>query len=201
MFTGIVEETGMVRHLDGGQLDVACSLVVTDASVGDSIAVNGVCLTVVERSADGFRAGLAPETLSRTNLGALGAGDRVNLERSMAADGRFGGHMVQGHIETTAELVERTVDGDSLRLSFRLDPAYVRYVVPKGYVAIDGTSLTVVDARDDGFSVMLIAFTQQMVTLGTQPVGYRANIETDIVGRYMERWLRHGWDRLTGTSQ
>ncbi len=188
MFTGIVEETGTVRHLDGGQLGVACSLVVSDASVGDSIAVNGVCLTVVERSDDGFRAGLAPETLRRTNLGALRAGDRVNLERSMAADGRFGGHMVQGHIETTAELVDRTVDGDSLRLSFRLDPAHARYIVPKGYVAIDGTSLTVVDARDDGFSVMLIAFTQEMVTLATQPVGYRANIETDIVGRYLERF-------------
>lgn len=189
MFTGIVEEMGTVIHLQDGQLDVACALVVSDVAEGDSIAVNGVCLTVVERSGEGFRAGLAPETLSRTNLGVLQAGNRVNLERSMAADGRFGGHMVQGHVETTAELAERTVDGDSLRLSFRLDPAYARYIVPKGYVAIDGISLTVIHAWEDGFSVMLIAFTQQMVTLADQTVGYRANIETDIVGRYVERFV------------
>jgi riboflavin synthase len=196
MFTGIVEETGTVRRLVDGQLDVACRVVVSDAAVGDSIAVNGVCLTVVERWAEGFRAGLAPETLKRTNLGALDVGSHVNLERSMAAGGRFGGHMVQGHVETTAEIVERTVDGDSLRLSFRMDPAYARYVVPKGYVAIDGISLTVVNAWEDGFSVMLIAFTQQKVTLAAQPVGYRVNIETDIVGRYMERLL----DGYTGKS-
>lgn len=189
MFTGIVEEMGTVSRLQDGQLDVACALVIGDAAQGDSIAVNGVCLTVVARSEGGFRAGLAPETLSRTNLGGLKAGSRVNLERSMAADGRFGGHLVQGHVETTAELVERTVDGDSLRLSFRLDPAYARYVVPKGYVAIDGISLTVIQAWEDGFSVMLIAFTQKMVTLADQKVGYRANIETDIVGRYEERFV------------
>lgn len=188
MFTGIVEETGTVSRLQGGQLEVACSLVVEDAAEGDSIAINGVCLTVVERTAEGFRVGLAPETLSRTNLGMLQTGSRVNLERSMAANGRFGGHMVQGHVETTAELVERTIDGDSLRMSFRLNPAFARYIVPKGYVAIDGTSLTVIQAWEDGFSVMLIAYTQEVVTLADQRVGYRANIETDIVGRYVERF-------------
>lgn len=191
MFTGIIEDVGTVRALEIGPngetlLDIESHVVTPDTREGDSIAVNGVCLTVVDMVGPRFRVGLAPETLRRSSLGVLDVGSRVNLERSLAANGRFGGHIVQGHVETTAIIRDRTVDGDSLRLTFAIHAEWSRYIVPKGYIAIDGISLTVIDAQKDWFSVMLIAYTQQHVTLARQAVGYAANIETDIMGRYLQ---------------
>ncbi len=198
MFSGIIEETGRVEALEassdpegGTTLTIRGPHVLGDTRLGDSIAVNGVCLTVTSRDEDRFTVGLAPETLKKTNLGSLSPGDGVNLERALGVSGRFDGHMVQGHVETTARIAARTEDGDSLRIRFAIDPAYGRYIVPKGYVAVDGISLTVIDA--DGsthFSVMLIAWTQDHVTLSRKQVDDAVNVETDIVGRYVEHFMR-----------
>ncbi len=198
MFSGIIEETGRVEALaaapepEGGTtLTINGPRVLVGTRLGDSIAVNGVCLTVTSRDEERFTVGLAPETLQKTNLGGLAPGDGVNLERALGVKGRFDGHMVQGHVETTARITARTEDGDSLRMEFAINPAFGRYIVPKGYVAIDGISLTVVHADDAGqFSIMLIAWTQDHVTLARKQVGDVVNIETDIVGRYVEHFMR-----------
>lgn len=196
MFTGIIEEIGTVRQLketpDGVVLAVEAATVLQDVHEGDSIAVNGTCLTVTDFDEEVFTVGLAPETLRRTSLGVLGPGDGVNLERSMPANGRFGGHVVQGHVDTTGRIRSREEDGESLVLTIELDPEYLRYLIPKGYVAVDGTSLTVIDVLDDAFTLMLIAYTQEHVTLARQSVGYRPNIEVDIFGKYIERLMRSG---------
>jgi riboflavin synthase len=194
MFTGIVEEVGRVLDLDqnseGTTMTIGATTVVEDVRLGDSIAVNGTCLTVTEFDACSFKVGLAPETMRRTSLGALEQGDGVNLERSMPAEGRFGGHVVQGHVDTTGRIRSRKVDGDSLVLTIELSPEYLKYLVPKGYVAVDGISLTVIDVLEDAFTLMLIAYTQEHVTLARQPEGYRPNIEVDIFGKYIERLMR-----------
>ncbi|MGB0650127.1 MAG: riboflavin synthase [Rhodothermales bacterium] len=194
MFTGIIEEIGRVLTLaeahDGTTMTIEGTKVIEDVRLGDSIAVNGTCLTVTEFDAQTFKVGLAPETLRRTSLGVLNPGDQVNLERSMPANGRFGGHVVQGHVDTTGRIRHRVKDGDSLVLTIELDSEYLKYLVPKGYVAIDGTSLTVIDVLEDAFTLMLIAYTQEHVTLADQPVGYRPNIEVDIFGKYIERLMR-----------
>ncbi|PIQ60175.1 MAG: riboflavin synthase [Bacteroidetes bacterium CG12_big_fil_rev_8_21_14_0_65_60_17] len=197
MFSGIVEETGRIDALEaedgpvgGTTLTIHGPRVLEGTGLGDSIAVNGVCLTVISRTDDQFTVGLAPETLRKTNLGTLSPGDSVNLERALRVDGRFDGHMVQGHVETTARIRERIVDGDSLRMHFDIDPAFGRYIVPKGYVAVDGISLTVVDAAESEFSIMLIAWTRDHVTLSRKTIGNVVNIETDIVGRYVEHFMR-----------
>ena len=193
MFTGIVEEIGRVRSLrqqEGGWLlTVEAGLCLQGAQLGDSIAVNGVCLTITELLPGAFTFGLAPETLSRTNLGDLKPTEGVNLERSMAANGRFGGHFVQGHVDGTGVLTHRVTDGDSLRLTVQAPEALLRYVVPKGYIAVDGTSLTVIDAMADRFTFMLVAYTQQHIVLPNRAVGSRVNLEVDVFAKYVERLL------------
>jgi len=193
MFTGIVEEIGQVRSLRDSQgswvLTVEAQQTLGGTRLGDSIAVNGVCLTVTALLPGGFTFGLAPETLSRTNLGDLKSGDGVNLERSMAADGRFGGHFVQGHVDGTGVLAQKEVDGDSLRMAVQAAPATLRYLVPKGYVAIDGTSLTVIDVLQDRFTFMLVAYTQQHIVLPRREPGSRVNLEVDVMSKYVERLL------------
>lgn len=175
----------------GTTLTIHGPQVLGGAQLGDSIAVNGVCLTVTALDGERFAVGLAPETLQKTNLGSLTSGDGVNLERALGVNDRFDGHMVQGHVETTARITARTEDGDSLRMQFAIDPAFGRYIVPKGYVAVDGISLTVVEAdAASHFSIMLIAWTQDHVTLGSKLVGHQVNVETDIVGRYVEHFMR-----------
>jgi riboflavin synthase len=193
MFTGIVEEMGRVVALEewagGWHLAVRAKTVLEGTRLGDSIAVNGVCLTVTDLAGDRLTFGLAPETLQRTNLGELKAEDRVNLERSLAADGRLGGHFVQGHVDGTGVLVERRTDGDSLRIAVQAAPALLRYIVPKGYVAVDGTSLTVIDVLPDRFTFMLIAYTRQHIVLPARPEGARVNLEVDILAKYAEKFL------------
>ena len=189
MFTGIVEEMGSVREIRDDALAVSASVVVQDCHLGDSISVNGVCLTVTEFNASGFVVGISPETWRRTNLGDLKPGDQVNLERALRADSRLGGHIVQGHIEGTATIRSVEPDGDALLIWFEAAPDLMRYVVPKGFIAIDGTSLTVIEATDRAFSITLIAYSQAQVTLSRKKAGERVNLETDIIGRYIERLI------------
>ncbi|HEX7927777.1 MAG TPA: riboflavin synthase [bacterium] len=194
MFTGIVEEIGAVRSLrnEGGSwiLAVEAKDSLQGTRLGDSICVNGVCLTVTELMPGACTFGLAPETLARTNLGDLKPGDGVNLERSMAADGRFGGHYMQGHVDGTGTLASRDADGDSLRLAVQAPPALMRYLVPKGYIAIDGTSLTIIDVLKDRFTFMLVAYTQQHIVLPRRTVGSRVNLEVDVMAKYVERLMQ-----------
>lgn len=194
MFTGIVEEIGSVRSLREQQgawsLAVAARLTLQGTRLGDSIAVNGVCLTVAAQDGGSFTFGLAPETLSRTNLGDLKTGDGVNLERSMATDGRFGGHFVQGHVDGTGVLRARTADGDSLRMTVQAPADLLRHVVPKGYIAVDGTSLTVIDVLEDRFTFMLVAYTQQHIVLPQRALGSRVNLEVDVIAKYVEKLMQ-----------
>lgn len=193
MFTGIVEAVGRVVEAGvseaGGRLLIDADTL-DPGALGDSIAVNGVCLTVERLEPGGTRFGATTmlETLRRTNLGALGTGDRVNLERAMAADGRLGGHIVQGHVDGTAEMVSATPDGESVRLRYRAPERLMRYIVEKGFIAVDGASLTVTDVDADTFEVSLVRYTQDHTTL-VQPAGYRANLEVDILAKYVERLL------------
>jgi riboflavin synthase len=194
MFTGIVEEIGRVQAITTGQthntLTIACQTMLADTQIGESIAVNGVCLTVTELSETLFSIGASPETLRRTNLGRLQAGDPVNLERSLAFNGRMGGHYVQGHIDETGEIVRIVPEGDSKLVTVRLPHNLMRYVVEKGYLAVDGVSLTVFNLTDDTVTIALIAHTQQAVIMGQQQVGALVNLEVDIIAKYVERLVR-----------
>ena len=187
MFTGIVEEVGQIKSADGGRLEISAALVASDAKLGDSIAVNGACLTVVAHDAASFAVDVVPETLRRTNLGALVAGSPVNLERSMPAQGRFGGHMVQGHIDGVGTIRSITPDGDAVMMAFDAPAWVMRYVVEKGFVAVDGTSLTIVQCDNFSFSVTLIPHTRANSVLGGKRVGDSVNLEADIVAKYVER--------------
>jgi len=191
MFTGIIEEMGAVTALKqragGWHLEVRGRLALEGTRLGDSIAVNGVCLTVTQLGTEQMTFGLAPETLQRTNLGDLRPGDGVNLERALPANGRLGGHFVQGHVDGTGVLAERRQDGDSLRMAVTAAPALLRYIVPKGYVAVDGTSLTAIDVLADRFTFMLVAYTRQHIVLPNRPIGSRVNVEVDILAKYAEK--------------
>jgi len=194
MFTGIVEELGTVGALeerDGGwHLSVAGPLAASGAKLGDSIAVNGVCLTVTAMGAGFLTFGLAPETLNRSNLGGLNSGDKVNLERSLPAGGRMGGHFVQGHIDGTGTLAEMTADGDSLRVKVQAPAELLHYMVPKGYIAVDGTSLTLIDVLPEHFTFMLVAYTQQHIVLPLRKLATRVNLEVDILAKYAEKFIQ-----------
>ncbi|MEE8397073.1 MAG: riboflavin synthase [bacterium] len=193
MFTGIVEEIGRVEALvqkEGGtHLVLRGPLAAEGSALGDSVAVNGVCLTVTALEGSTLTFGVAPETLSRTNLGTLQAGDGVNLERSLPADGRLGGHFVQGHVDGIGRLRESSADGDSLRVAVEAPPELLHYMVPKGYIAVDGTSLTLIDVLEDHFTFMLIAYTQQQIVLPSRAPGDKVNIEVDILAKYAEKMM------------
>ncbi|GIX47218.1 MAG: riboflavin synthase subunit alpha [Candidatus Tectimicrobiota bacterium] len=193
MFTGIVEETGtvleVVQRPGGVVLTLGARRVLEDVRVGDSIAVNGVCLTVVRADAQRFTVELAPETLRKTTLGQLRVGDAVNLERALAATGRLGGHFVQGHVDATGDIVATQPDGDGVLVTFRVPPALMKYVVPKGYIAVDGMSLTVVDTGPDWFRVSLIPHTRAVTVARHYTPGRQVNLEVDILGKYVEKLL------------
>lgn len=195
MFTGIVEELGTVaacQPTDGGfDLSVNCRTVLEGTILGDSIAVNGVCLTVTAFTDSQFTAGLAPETRQRTNLDALTAGSPVNLERSVTPTTRMGGHFVQGHIDATGTIKSFTKDNDALWVAIEAPEALMRYVVTKGYITLDGTSLTVVDVGKDWFNVTLVSYTQSHIVMPTKAVGDGVNIEVDVLGKYVENLLKH----------
>ncbi|MYW64949.1 riboflavin synthase [Streptomyces sp. SID8379] len=204
MFTGIVEELGEITAVE--TLDDACRFrvrgpVVTEgARHGDSIAVNGVCLTVVEHENDAFTADVMAETLKRSSLGALETGSRVNLERPMVADGRFGGHIVQGHVDGTGTIVERTPSEHWEIVKISLPAELTRYVVEKGSITVDGVSLTVVEAAADYFTISLIPTTLALTTLGIKQVGDPVNLEVDVIAKYVERMLGAGQSFNGGTK-
>lgn len=193
MFTGIVEEVGITESLSeiagGWSLTVKARTVLEDTRLGHSIAVNGACLTVTALADDRFTVGLSPETLRRTNLGDLRPGDSVNLERSLTTNGRIGGHFVQGHVDGMGEARAFRPEGDSLWVTIGAAPELLRYIVPKGYIAVDGVSLTVVDVLPDAFTFMLVAYTQQHITLPSKSAPSRVNLEVDILGKYVEKFI------------
>jgi riboflavin synthase len=196
MFTGIVEETGIVQDVPPGGLTIGARVVLAGANPGDSINVNGACLTVVRLYEGAFAVDLMPETVRRTNLGSLNVGDPVNLERAVAVGERLGGHMVQGHVEGTGLVVSLTREGDAVLVRYEAPSEIMRYVVRKGFIAVDGVSLTVVDRDDSSFSVSLVQYTQENTNLTRRQPGDAVNLETDILARYVEQLL----DRSTSQS-
>lgn len=196
MFTGIVEELGRIVRVPSpgraGQLEIAATRVLAGTNVGDSIAVNGVCLTATTVSAAGFTADVMPQTLAHSNLGALRAGSPVNLERAMAADGRFGGHIVSGHIDGTGRITSTRRDDVAVWYDIEAPEAITRYVVEKGSIAIDGVSLTVARVSENGFSISMIPHTADVTALGRKRAGDIVNLECDIIGKYVERLLSSG---------
>jgi riboflavin synthase len=182
MFTGIVEELGRFEGRDGQRHRFAADQVLADASIGDSIAVNGCCVTVVASGDGWWEADLVDETLRRTVLGDLQPGDPINLERAMLATDRFGGHIVQGHVDAVGEIVQPAPD-----LRVRAPAGLLAYVVEKGSITVDGVSLTVVEVLDDGFTVAIIPHTAEVTTLGHKGAGDRVNLEADVVAKYVER--------------
>lgn len=192
MFTGIIEELGTVADFDK-RLVIRCSAVLADAEEGASIAVNGVCLTALDLTGDTFSAELAPETLARTNLGDLRAGARVNLERPVTPATRLSGHIVQGHVDATGELIAM----DELRdgnwwLKVRVPAALDRYLVYKGSIAIDGISLTIASLEGDVLGVTILPYTYANTTLGSRKVGERVNLEVDVLAKHVEKLIQSG---------
>jgi len=184
VFTGIVEELGAVVERDGPRLRISATTVLDDVELGASIAVNGCCLTVVAWGDGWWDAELTEETWSRTSLGDLAAGDPVNLERPVRLADRLGGHLVQGHVDGVGEIVHPAPD-----LRVRCDRDLLRYVVDKGSITVDGISLTVVDALDDGFTVAIIPHTEAVTTLASKGAGDRVNLEVDVTAKYVEKLL------------
>ncbi|MGX7828742.1 riboflavin synthase [Actinokineospora sp. 24-640] len=191
MFTGIVEERGEVVAVtdlaEAARLTIAGPLVTADARIGDSIAVNGVCLTVVELDGARFTADVMRETLTRTSLDKVAAGDEVNLERAAAVGARFGGHIVQGHVDGTGEIVSREPSAHWELVRVGMPARLARYVVEKGSITVDGVSLTVVEVGDDWFTVSLIPETLRATTLGARGRGHKVNLEVDVIAKYVER--------------
>lgn len=194
MFTGIVEEIGTVRHvaatMSGSRLEVACVRVLDRLAVDDSINVAGVCLTVTERDDRGFVTDVVPETIARTTLGALVRGSRVDLERAATPATALGGHLVQGHVDGTTKLLSRSAAGEGGRLRFALPRTVARYIVMKGFIALDGVSLTIAALGKTYFEVALIPHTAERTTLGDLREGQLVNVEVDVVAKYVERLLR-----------
>jgi len=189
MFTGLIEEVGEVRRREGSRLVVGAQTVLVDAADGASIAVNGVCLTVVGRGPDCVAFDLGPETLARTALGDLDAGHRVNLERPLRLGAPVGGHLVQGHVDGVGIVVALTADGESARLRVRCPDALASLLIPQGSVAVDGVSLTVAALDGAAFEIMLIPHTLGQTTLGGLRGGERVNLEMDMIGKYVQRFL------------
>ncbi len=200
MFTGIVEEIGIVRDVSATGLTIAASIVLDDAHLGDSINVQGACLTVARLGDGWFGVDTVPETMRRTTLGTLRTGSRVNLERALAAQGRMGGHVVQGHVEGTGSVMDVTPDGDAVMVTIQAPAAVQRYVVEKGFIAVDGMSLTVVDRDERNFRLTLIPFTRLHTTAGDWVRGSPVNLESDILAKYVESLLRHRYDTGTVTT-
>lgn len=193
MFTGIVEERGTVRAASPRRLEIGCRTVPGDARVGDSLSVNGVCLTVVERAEDRLAFDVAPETLRRSTLGDLAEGDPVNLERPVTLATRLGGHLVQGHVDGVGEITSMEPEGDGARMTVRVPEGQGRYLVEKGSVTVDGVSLTVAAVAPGGFAAALIPHTLEATGLGSKGPGDRVNLEMDVIAKYVERLI--GRDR------
>lgn len=205
MFTGIIEEIGTVRRIErgaaGARLTIGAKAVLEGTKIGDSIATNGVCLTVVSMTADSFSADVMAESLRRSGLGQLQSGSPVNLERAMAANGRFGGHIVSGHIDGTGTIASQKREDNAVWVTVLAPAALLRYIVEKGSIAIDGVSLTVAAVDETGFSVSIIPHTgSETILLGKKP-GETVNLECDVIGKYVEKLLTpYGKDEGTAKS-
>ena len=189
MFTGIIEEVGTFGGLSGGNITIGAKLVQSDAHIGDSIAVNGICLTVTSFDAHGFRAAVMPETIRRTSLAGLTHGAPLNLERALLPTTRLGGHFVSGHIDGVGEIAEMRAEGNAILMTISADTEILRGIVEKGSVALDGISLTVAAVGTADFTVSLIPHTRTVTNLGAKRVGSPLNIETDILGKYALKLL------------
>lgn len=194
MFTGIIEEIGTIKSVKKGSkssiLAIECNDVLEETKIGDSIAVNGVCLTVTDMGRDGFTADVMSETMNRSALGNIGNGSKVNLERAMPANGRFGGHMVSGHIDGIGYISHIRKDDNAVWYTITTDKKQLCYIVEKGSIAIDGISLTVASVDEDGFKVSIIPHTQKETILYYKKIGDKVNLECDMVGKYIEKLLK-----------
>jgi riboflavin synthase len=193
MFTGIVEELARIKTIkpttQGIRFTIAAKTVMDDLKTGDSISVNGVCLTIVDKEKDSFSMDLVEETLNKSNLGELKVEDYVNLERAMKVSDRFGGHIVQGHVETLGVILEKQMKDDEAVISIGLDPEWMRYCIPKGSITLDGVSLTIAAINGNIVEIALIPYTLENTTLGIKEKSDTLNIETDIIGKYIDRLL------------
>jgi riboflavin synthase len=201
MFSGIVAEIGTVMAYESGggaaALTIGASPAFRDVAIGESIAVNGVCLTVVHHRDSTFALDVSPETLRATNLGELRPGDGVNLERSLCLHDRLGGHLVSGHVDGVGSIIDKRREANAVHYDMQVPMELMRYIVPKGSIAVDGISLTVVACRPDGFQVTIIPHTAAVTTIGGKALGATVNIECDMMGKYVERLL---YARLEGES-
>jgi len=197
MFTGIVEEIGKVTSVQPGRLSITASDVLHGMELGGSIAVNGVCLTITALDTKSFSVDIMPETLERTNIGLLSIGAGVNLERPLALGGRLGGHLVQGHVDATGRVVSVTWSGEAMLIRFESPPEVMRYLVEKGFIAVDGVSLTVVTRDTRLFQVSIVRYTREHTNLGSRRVGDLVNLEVDIIAKYVEHLSQAPGSRLT----
>jgi len=193
MFTGIVEELGNISQIKktdtGKQFTITAKAIMDDLKVGDSVSVNGVCLTVTTYDENSFNLDLVKETLKKSNLGDLKKENSVNLERAITLSTRLGGHILQGHVETVGVIMDKVPSGDGATLSVGIDPGFMRYCISKGSIALDGVSLTIASMSENIIKIALIPHTLEMTTLGLKDVGDSLNIETDIIGKYIERLM------------
>jgi len=187
VFTGIIEEVGRVTSAQSGRLIIAASDVLQGVELGGSIAVNGVCLTITNFNTNSFSVDVMPETLKRTNFSLLSAGDGVNLERPLALGGRLGGHLVQGHVDATGRVASVTKGEEAMIIRFEAPPEVMGYIVEKGFITVDGTSLTVVIKDTSSFQVSVVDYTHKHTTLGSRQVGDLVNLEVDIIAKYVEQ--------------
>ena len=187
MFTGIIEEVGNVTLVQPGRLVITAGDILQGMELGASMSVNGVCLTITGMTATSFSVDIMPETLQRSNLQLLAVGDRVNLERPLALNGRLGGHLVQGHIDATGKLTSIRWDGAAKIMGFEAPPEVMKYVVEKGFIAVDGISLTVAARNSGSFSVSIVDYTRQHTNLGDRKVGDPVNLEVDVIAKYVEQ--------------
>lgn len=197
MFTGIVQEIGTVVSLRDGKLTISGNDVLDGLELGASVAINGVCLTVTSLAAGAFTVDVVPETLRRSNLGELRARDRVNLERALKFNGELGGHLVQGHIDDTGTVTAKNREQEAILMRFSAPESVMKYVVTKGFIAIDGTSLTVTDKQGDTFGISLIPMTQNLTILPDKKVGDTVNLEADIIGKYVAEFLKPSGSGMT----
>ena len=189
MFTGIIEELGTLKSLNGGRIEITCEKILEDVKIGDSISTNGICLTVTDFAENFFAADVMPETLRRTSLEELNIGGAVNLERAMKVGDRFGGHIVSGHIDGTGKISNIRTDGNAVFINISAENFLLKQIAAKGSVALDGISLTVVDAAADFFSVSMIPHTRAVTNFKFKRVGSIVNIETDILAKYVDRLI------------
>lgn len=197
MFTGIIEEIGRVISARPGNLTIAAGRVLEGMEAGASIAVNGVCLTVTGFDSKSFSVDVMPETLDKTNLGMLKAGDGVNLERPLPLGGRLGGHLVQGHIDDTARVISVSREAESILVGFEAPPKLMAYIVEKGFIAVDGVSLTAISRNASSFQVSVVDYTRQHTILGSQRVGDVVNLEADIIAKYVEQFSQNRSSGIT----